>query len=240
MTDTGQAQPLPRATAGARRTYRYYDLLMVAFVTVLLCSQLIGAGKVAMIGGYQLGAGVLFFPLSYVFGDVLTEVYGYARSRRVVWAGFAALAFATLMTTVVVAIPAAPIWTEGQQALAAVFANTPRITIACFVAYFCGEFVNSYVLARMKVWLQGRALWLRTIGSTIAGEAVDSLLFYPIAFLGVWATETVLVVMATNYALKVAWEVILTPLTYRLVNFLKRAENEDHYDRDTDFSPFRW
>ncbi|MFY9344930.1 MAG: queuosine precursor transporter [Planctomycetota bacterium] len=230
-----------QATAPARpatRSYRYYDLLLGAFVTVLLCSNLIGASKIATLGGFTFGAGILFFPLSYVFGDVLTEVYGYAKSRRVVWCGFAALLFSSVMSASVLALPPAAGYT-GQPALAEVFGGAPRIALACLIAYCCGEFVNSYVLARMKVWSEGRRLWLRTIGSTIAGEGVDSLLFYPIAFLGVWTTELVLQVMLMNYLLKVAWEVALTPITYRVVAFLKRAEAEDWYDRDTDFSPFK-
>ncbi len=228
----------PASTSEPRRAYRYYDLLLGAFVTILLCSQLIGASKIACVGGFEFGAGILFFPLSYVFGDVLTEVYGYAQSRRVVWAGFGALIFSSIMSAVVIGIPPAPAWT-GQPALEAVFGGTWRITIACLIAYFAGEFVNSYVLARMKVWSQGKRLWARMIGSTIAGEAVDSLLFYPIAFLGIWPTHLVLTVMLSNYVLKVAWEVALTPLTYRVVAFLKKAEAEDYFDRDTNFSPFR-
>ncbi|MEO6596155.1 MAG: queuosine precursor transporter [Planctomycetota bacterium] len=220
------------------RTYKYYDLLLGAFVTILLCSNLIGAGKIATLGGFDFGAGILFFPLSYVFGDVLTEVYGYARSRRVVWAGFAALAFSSLMSAVVVALPPAAGYT-GQLALAEVFGQAPRIALACLVAYFAGEFANSYVMARMKVRFEGKHLWLRTIGSTIVGEAIDSVLFYPIAFLGIWPTSLVLQVMAINYGLKVLWEVLWTPVTYRVVAFLKRAESEDYFDRDTDFSPFR-
>ncbi len=235
------AEPRQATTETApaqRRTYKYYDLLLGAFVTILLCSNLVGASKIAVLNGYEFGAGILFFPLSYVFGDVLTEVYGYARSRRVVWAGFAALVFASIMSAAVVALPPAPGY-GGQQSLEAVFGQAPRIALACFIAYFAGEFSNSYVMARMKVWSQGRRLWMRTIGSTIVGEAVDSLLFYPIAFLGLWSTELVLQVMLTNYLLKVAWEVVLTPITYRVVAFLKRVEAEDYFDRDTDFSPFR-
>lgn len=231
-------QTTNNAAPTMRRTYKYYDLLLGAFVTILLCSNLIGASKIAVLNGYEFGAGILFFPLSYVFGDVLTEVYGYARSRRVVWAGFAALVFASIMSAAVVALPPAKGY-GGQPALEAVFGQAPRIALACFIAYFAGEFSNSYVMARMKVWSAGRRLWMRTIGSTIVGEAVDSLLFYPIAFLGIWSTELVLQVMLTNYLLKVAWEVVLTPITYRVVAFLKRVEAEDYYDRDTDFSPFR-
>lgn len=228
------------AGPGPARTYRYYDLLLGAFVTVLLCSNLIGAGKIASLGDFTFGAGILFFPLAYVFGDVLTEVYGYAKSRRVVWAGFAAIAFSSVMSATVLALPPAPDW-NGQDAMQAVFGSSWRIALACMLAYFCGEFANSFVLAKLKVRTAGKHLWLRTIGSTVVGEGVDSLLFYPIAFLGAqhWTPELVLTVMVSNYGLKVLWEVLLTPVTYRVVAFLKRAENEDYYDRDTDFTPFK-
>jgi len=219
------------------RVYRYYDLVMAAFVTVLLCANLIGASKVASFGPFSFGAGVLFFPISYVFGDVLTEVYGYARARKVVWAGFSALAFASFMSWAVLAFPPDPEWPH-QAAFETVFGNTWRIVLASLVAYFCGEFCNSFVLAKMKIFTNGRWLWTRTIGSTIAGELVDSLIFYPLAFLGVWEKALVLKVMVTNYLLKVGWEVVMTPITYRVVGFLKRAESEDYYDRDTNFTPF--
>lgn len=227
----------PEPATAPRRAYRYYDLVMAAFVTVLLCANLIGASKVAHLGGFTFGAGVLFFPLSYVFGDVLTEVYGYARARKVVWAGFGAMAFASVMSWVVLAFPPAPGWPH-QEAFQTVFGNTPRIVLASLVAYFCGEFANSYVLARLKVRTDGRWLWLRTIGSTIVGEGIDSLIFYPLAFVGVWSKELVLTVMVTNYLFKVGWEAAITPVTYRIVGFLKRAEAEDYYDRHTDFTPF--
>jgi uncharacterized integral membrane protein (TIGR00697 family) len=223
--------------AQAPRAYRYYDLVMAAFVTVLLCANLIGASKVCRVAGYTFGAGVLFFPLSYVFGDVLTEVYGYARARKVVWAGFAAMLFASFMAASILAFPPDPAWPH-QAAFETVFGGTPRIVAASLVAYFCGEFCNSYVLARLKVLTQGRLLWMRTIGSTIVGEGVDSLIFYPAAFLGVWPRELVLKVLLGNYLLKVAWEAAMTPLTYRVVGALKRAEQEDYYDRDTNFTPF--
>lgn len=226
------------------RAYKYYDLILGAFVCVLLCSNLIGVQKVATVNLFGLtdftfGAGVLFFPISYLFGDILTEVYGYARSRRVIWTGFAALAFASLMSFVVVNLPPAATMNAGQQAaLAQVFGNTPRIVAASLVAFAAGEFVNSFVLAKMKIASNGKNLWLRTIGSTFAGEAVDSLVFYPIAFLGVWSNEQVFTVLWSNYLLKVLWEILATPLTYIIVNFLKRAEHEDYFDRDTDFNPF--
>ncbi len=171
-----------------QRQYRYYDFVMVAFVVVLVCSNLIGPAKISqfdlpLIGTLTFGAGVLFFPISYVFGDVLTEVYGYARSRRVIWTGFAALAFASAMAWVIVALPPAPFW-ENQHAYEIAFGSAWRISLAGLLAFACGEFVNSVVLAKMKVWTQGRWLWTRTIGSTIVGEGVDSLLFYPLAFYG--------------------------------------------------------
>jgi uncharacterized integral membrane protein (TIGR00697 family) len=219
------------------RSYRYFDLVMAAFVTVLLSANVIGAAKVAEVGGFTFGAGVLFFPISYLFGDVLTEVYGYARARRVVWAGFGALAFASFMSWAILAFPPARGWPH-QAAYETVFGSTPRIVLASLVAYFCGEFCNSYVLAKMKVRTSGHLLWSRTIGSTIVGEAVDSAIFYPVAFLGTWETDLVARVMVTNYALKVLWEAAMTPFTYRIVNFLKSAESEDYFDRHTDFTPF--
>jgi hypothetical protein len=224
------------------RSYRYYDLILGAFVCVLLCSNLIGPAKVAtvtlpLIGPFTFGAGVLFFPISYVFGDILTEVYGYARARRVIWSGLTALVFASIMATVVVKLPPSPGWT-GQAAYESIFGQTPRIVLASITAFFCGEFANSYTLAKMKVWTNGKALWSRIVGSTIVGEGVDSLVFYPAAFLGVWDTQLVLTVMFSNYLLKVIWEIVATPLTYRIVAALKRAENEDYYDRGTRFTPF--
>jgi uncharacterized integral membrane protein (TIGR00697 family) len=220
-----------------RKTYRYYDFIMAAFVTVLLCSNLIGVSKVARVGDFTFGAGILFFPISYLFGDILTEVYGYSRSRRVVWAGFGALAFASFVSWFVLWLPADPSWPH-QGALETVFGSTPRIVLASLVAYFCGEFTNSFIMAKMKVATGGRHLWMRTIGSTVVGEIADSVIFYPLAFLGTWETSLVIQVMFSNYAVKVLWEVLATPLTYRIVAYLKRVENEDYYDRDTRFTPF--
>ncbi len=230
------SQQTPAASSHTR-SYRYYDLVMASFVTVLLCADVIGAAKVARLWGFTFGAGVLFFPISYIFGDVLTEVYGYARARKVVWAGFGALAFASFMSWAILAFPPAPGWPH-QPAYETVFGSTPRIVLASLVAYFCGEFCNSYVLAKMKLRTDGRLLWSRTIGSTIVGEAVDSAVFYPVAFLGVWSNDLVLQVMLSNYTIKVLWEVVMTPVTYRIVNFLKRAESEDYFDRHTNFTPF--
>ena len=220
-----------------RRLYKYYDLVMALFVTVLLCSNVIGAAKVCTVWGFTFGAGVLFFPISYIFNDVLTEVYGYARARKVVWAGFGAIVFASFMSWVVLTLPPAIGWND-QRAYETVFGQTPRIVFASLGAFFVGEFANSYVLAKMKILTSGRFLWARTIGSTIVGEGVDSLVFYPLAFLGVWENRLVLTVMVSNYIIKVLWEAIVTPFTYRVVGFLKRAEQEDYYDIDTDFTPF--
>jgi hypothetical protein len=227
-----------RADAATGTHFRYFDFVMAAFVTVLLLSNVIGAGKVAELGGVTFGAGILFFPLGYVIGDVLTEVYGYARARRCIWAGFAALLFMAFMSWVVVSLPAAAGWT-GQGAYESVFGQVPRIVFASIIAFWAGEFVNSFVMARMKVWTNGKALWSRTIGSTIVGQGVDSLIFYPLAFLGVWETNQVLIVMATNWAMKVAWEVVLTPVTYAVVASLKRREGVDIFDTGTNFTPFR-
>ena len=230
--------------AHAPRQYRYYEFVMAAFVTVLICANLIGPAKISqielpLVGTLIFGAGVLFFPISYVFGDILTEVYGYARARRVIWAGFAGLAFASFMAYVVVALPPAPFW-KNQQAYEIAFGQAWRVAGASMIAYFCGEFVNSYALAKMKIATAGKWLWTRTIGSTIAGEAVDSALFYTLAFYGtgIIPDDRLIQVMLFQFVAKVAVEVVFTPVTYKVVAALKRAEHEDYYDRNTDFSPF--
>jgi uncharacterized integral membrane protein (TIGR00697 family) len=227
-----------------RRNLRYFDIVMVAFVVILLLSNVLGAGKVAevelpLVGLWPFGAGILFFPLSYVLGDVLTEVYGFARARRCIWVGTAALLFMAFMAWIVVALPPAPGWT-GQAAYEQVFGQVPRIVMASIVAFWAGEFVNSIVLARMKLWTEGRYLWMRTIGSTVAGQGVDSLIFYPLAFWGAagWSNDLVIKVLLTQWALKVAWEALLTPVTYWVVGSLKRREGMDVYDERTDFTPF--
>jgi len=256
----GMDQPLSRipGSAGARRHFRFFDYMMAAFVAILLLSNLIGAAKLATIHGITFGAGILFFPVSYVLGDVLTEVYGYANARRCVWAGFFALLFMAFMSFVVVAMPSSPGWgcassgnpifadflkthTSGelcQTSYESVFGSTWRIVAASMTAFWAGEFVNSFVMAKMKIWTGGSKLWSRTIGSTVFGQAVDSALFYPIAFLGVWSTQDVVTVMFTNWAMKVLWEVVLTPATYAIVGFLKSREGVDVFDTDTEFSPF--
>ncbi len=225
------------------RQYRYYDFVMAAYVCVLLCSNLIGPAKettihVPLIGGITFLAGVLFFPISYIFGDILTEVYGYGRDRRVVWAGFAALAFASIMAAVVVHLPPSDRSLADQPAVETIFGNTPRIVVASISAFLCGTFLNSYVLAKMKIWTRGRWLWTRIVGSTLCGELVDSMIFYTVAFLGRMPWPHLVAVMFTQYLLKSGWEIVATPLTYRVVAFLKRAENEDYYDIGTNFTPF--
>ncbi|MBU1605450.1 MAG: queuosine precursor transporter [Alphaproteobacteria bacterium] len=237
------APPAVPATAEPPR-FRYYDLVMAAFVTILILSNLIGAAKPSFItlpdgSEWSFGAGVLFFPVSYIIGDVLTEVYGYARARRVIWTGFAALAFMAFMAWVVVALPPAAGWT-GQAAYEQVFGNTWRIVAASMIAFWAGEFANSYVLARMKVWTRGKALWSRTIGSTVVGQGLDSLIFYPLAFYGLagWPPELLWQVVLSQWAIKTAWEALLTPFTYLVIGWLKRREDIEIYDTDTDFSPF--
>src|SRR5580692_6503261 len=198
------------------RQYRYYDFVMAAYVCVLLCSNLIGPAKetsftLPIVGTVTFLAGVLFFPISYIFGDILTEVYGYGRDRRVAWAGFAALAFASLMAAMVVHLPPSAASLHDQAAVEAVFGSTPRIVVASILAFLCGTFVNSYVLAKMKIWTRGRWLWTRIIGSTLCGELVDSMLFYMIAFYGRWEMPHLLAVMWTQYLLKSGWEIVAAP-----------------------------
>ena len=232
--------------AAPMRGFRYYDLLVGGMVAVLLCSNLIGPAKVCTItlpvlGALSFGAGNLFFPASYIFGDVLTEVYGYARARRAIWAGFGAMLFATAMSQAIIHMPPSPsepFNAQLQPALEVVFGGTWRIALASIVAYWLGDFANSFVLARMKIWTRGRMLWTRTIGSTLVGQGVDSLTFYPIAFTGIWEGQTILKVIAFNWAMKVGVEVVFTPLTYAVVGFLKSREGVDTYDEHTHFTPF--
>jgi len=231
------------ATNPQSRQYRYYDFVMAAYVCVLLCSNLIGPAKetsfeVPLIGTVTFLAGVLFFPISYIFGDILTEVYGYGRDRRVVWAGFAALAFASLMAAVVVHLPPSESSRANQPAVEAIFGSTPRIVVASSLAFLCGTFVNSFVLAKMKIWTRGRYLWTRIVGSTLCGELVDSVIFYFVAFYGRMPESHLVAIMFTQYALKSGWEFVAAPLTYRIVAFLKRAESEDYFDTHTNFTPF--
>ena len=223
---------------------------MAGFVTILICSNFIGPAKVSeidfswlpLIGGVLVfGVGNIFFPVSYIFGDVLTEVYGFARARKVIWAGFFAIIFASMMSTVIIHLPLSgsePFNVELQSAIELVFGNSWRIVIASILAFWVGDFVNAYVMAKMKLFTQGKHLWTRTIGSTICGQAIDSLIFYPIAFYGIWENNTLLYVILFNGAFKISVEIIMTPVTYRVVGWLKQREGEDFYDTDTNFTPF--
>lgn len=245
------SRPSPASPAHIRaaqvegRRLRYYDFVMAAFVAILLLSNVIGAAKrsevdLPLVGAWSFGAGIVFFPLSYIIGDVLTEVYGYARARRVIWTGFAALLFTAFMSAVVVAMPPAPGWND-QPAYEAVFGGTWRIVGASITAFWVGEFANSVVLAKMKLWTDGKYLWTRTIGSTVVGQGLDSLIFYPLAFYGLagWPIDQLAEVVVSQFVLKTGWEVLLTPVTYAVVGLLKRREGLDVFDEGTDFTPFR-
>ncbi|MFQ3565380.1 MAG: queuosine precursor transporter [Aggregatilineales bacterium] len=228
--------------------YRFFDLIMVLFVTVLLISNLLSSAKIIDLGA-SLGpiplvfdAGTLVFPISYIFGDILTEVYGFRRSRRVIWSGFLATALMGFFVWLAGILPGEATWQEfaGQSAFDAILGGISGLIVASLIAYFVGEFSNSYVLARMKVLTNGRWLWSRTIGSTLVGQGVDTIAFIAIAtVLGVFPPELFAGLVLTNYLLKVGIEVLLTPLTLQIIGGLKRAENEDYFDRDTDFNPFR-
>lgn len=229
--------------------YKYIDLITVLFVTVLLLSNILSSAKIIDLGVSLLGlqfifdAGTLVFPISYIFGDVLTEIYGYRRSRRVIWSGFFATALMAFFVWLAGVLPGESLWAEtvGQSAYDAVLGSIWKLAIASLIAYFFGEFVNSYVLARMKVLMQGRWLWARTIGSTIAGQGVDTTVFFVIATaLGVFPIELMLSLIVSNYIFKVLIEVLFTPITLRVIRWLKASEQEDVYDHNTNFNPFRF
>lgn len=233
------------ASAVSGRQFRYYDFVMAAFVAVLLLSNIIGASKrsvieLPFIGDWPFGAGVLFFPLSYVIGDMLTEVYGYARARRVIWTGFAALIFMAFMAWVVVALPPAPGWND-QAAYESVFGNSWRIVTASILAFWVGEFANSFILAKMKMADKGRNMGLRFVASTVIGQGLDSLIFYPAAFYGLkdWPTDELFKTVLSQWAIKTGWEIVLLPLTVALVLTIKRREGVDIFDEGTDFTPFK-
>ncbi len=239
---------MTRPLLPAAGSFRFLDVITAVFITALLVSNIV-ASKTAVIAGYTIGVGIFVFPISYIFGDILTEVYGYRASRRVIWLGFASVAVAAIIFQLCVAAEPAPGF-RHQAAFETILGQSPFILMASITAYVCGEFCNSYVLAKMKIWSEGRHLWLRTIGSTIVGEGVDSLIFYPLAFAifpaifgmhdAVWAWAMVGVVMVNNYLLKCLIEAAATPATYWIVARLKAAEGIDVYDRDTDFNPFRF
>lgn len=244
MRAEGEGLPHVEARRLHGTHFRYFDFVLVAMVVLLLLSNIIGAEKrsflvIPGIGAWPFGAGILFFPLSYLVDDVLTEVYGYARARRAIWAGFVALAFMALMEWTVVHLPPASGWT-GQSAYERVFGSGWRIIIASMAAFFVGDFIESATMAKLKVWSNGRRLWMRFWGSTIVGEGADSLIFYPLAFYGMadWPVNALGQVMLSQFILKVGWEVLLTPLTYLVVGWLKRQEGLDVYDIGTNFTPF--
>jgi uncharacterized integral membrane protein (TIGR00697 family) len=221
---------------GNRRHFRYYDLLVHAFVVVLLISNLV-AQKICAVGPFRLSGAQLLFPLTYIFGDVFTEVYGYAASRRAIWIGFLASALLSLMGLVTVSLPPAPDW-DGQGAFGRVFGFVPRLVAASLVAFWAGEFTNAFVLAKLKLLTRGRHLWSRTIGSTLAGQAVDTALVMVLAFGGSLTPELIGNLILSGYLGKVVYEAAATPLTYWIVGFLKRREGVDIYDDGTSFNPF--
>jgi queuosine precursor transporter len=223
-------------TNSSERHYRYIDSVTALFVAVLIISN-VASTKQLVFGPFPFDGGTIIFPLSYIFGDILTEVYGYARSRRVIWLGFISVGAAALMFALVGALPPAEFWPH-QAAYDAILGQTPRIVLASMVAYFAGEFSNAVILAKLKVRTQGRWLWARTISSTVIGQAIDTLLFAIIAFAGVLPTNDLWTLIAANYVFKVMVEVLFTPVTAQLVRFLKRVEGEDYYDRATNFNPF--
>ncbi len=211
---------------------------MALFVAVLLISNT-ASSKILNLGPFTFDGGTILFPISYIFGDILTEVYGYRRSRRVIWTGFFCAALMAIVYAVVGALPPAQGW-NGQEAYVIILGTTPRIVIGSLVAYWAGEFSNSFTLAKMKLLTQGRWLWTRTIGSTIVGEAVDTTLFVLIAFAGLLPWSLLTGVLLSNYVFKVSVEALATPITYKVVGYLKKVEQEDYYDRDTNFNPFAW
>jgi uncharacterized integral membrane protein (TIGR00697 family) len=220
----------------AMRRFRYLDLLTIGFVVVLLVSNLVGQ-KICQIGPLKVSGAQLLFPIAYICGDVFTEVYGYAASRRAIWIGFFAMALLAGMGAIAVALPPAPGW-PNQQAFATVFGLVPRFAVASLIAYWVGEFTNSFTLAKMKLLTRGRWLWTRTIGSTVTGQAVDTAVVIVIAFAGYTSAKTMAIMILSSYLIKVVYETLATPLTYAVVAWLKRAEDVDAFDTHTNFNPF--
>ena len=220
------------------RRYKYLDVLTTMFVVILLVSNLL-AQKICMIGPFAVTGAVLLFPITYIFGDIFTEVYGFAASRRAIWLGFFGTALLYLMGAAVIALPGAPDW-KNQQAFTVVFGFIPRILIASLIAFWAGEFANSYTMARMKLWTNGRMLWTRTIGSTVVGQAVDTVLVITLTFAGKYPARTLVNIIATAYFLKVAYEVLATPITYLVIGWLKATEHSDAFDRGENFNPFHF
>ncbi|MBM3127951.1 MAG: queuosine precursor transporter [Chloroflexi bacterium] len=227
----------PSAPPRSATSYRYLTLVTGLFVTALIVSNIITA-KIVSFGGVILSAAIVIFPLSYIFGDILTEVYGYARSRQIIWIGFLCNALAVLAMQAGAWLPAADFW-DGQAAYERILGYAPRLLLASLVAYLCGEFVNSFVLAKLKIVTRGKWLWSRTISSTILGQGMDTVIFTLIAFTGVLTADAMISITVTEWILKCLYEIIATPVTYAVVNFLKRTEREDYYDYQTDFNPFK-
>lgn len=217
--------------------YKYYAPILGIFVAVLLISN-IASTKIVQFGLFSFDGGTLLFPLSYIFSDILTEVYGYSRSRAVIWVGFISAILMSLVFLIVGMLPPADGWIN-QSSYDLILGQAPRIVCASIIAYFVGEFLNSYTLAKIKVWMNGRYLWVRTIGSTIIGEGADTSIFCLIAFYGVIPEYLLVAIIISNYVFKVGIEVLFTPITYKVCNFLKREENEDYYDYKTDYNPFK-
>ncbi|MCL4540597.1 MAG: queuosine precursor transporter [Bacteroidetes bacterium] len=242
MSDSGIQTE--RQSAGRER---WLPVITAVFVTSLIVSNII-AVKLFSIGPVILPAGVIVFPISYIFGDILTEVYGYARARQVIWIGFGCNLIAVAAIMVSIYLPPASFWdiaqlgsgTLTQRAYAAILGFAPRVLMASFVAYLAGEFLNSFVMAKMKIATQGRHLWSRTFGSTLVGQLADSGIFISLAFFGTVPTAALLTLIASQWLVKSAYEALVTPLTYAIVNFLKRAENRDYYDYNTNFNPLIW
>lgn len=225
-----------------QRQYRYFDLILGLFVAILIISNLVSvkAVRIPLLFTnlhFSFDGGTLLFPFSYIFSDILTEVYGYERSRRVIWSGFFGLLLMAVIIWVVGIIPPDPLW-KLQGAYQDLLMTAPRIALASIIAYFAGEFSNSYILSRMKIWTKGKYLWTRTIGSTIVGEFIDSLIFVMVAFAGLWERALLIQVLISNYIFKTFYEILATPLTYAVTGWLKRREAEDHYDYDADYNPF--
>lgn len=220
------------------RQFHYFDTITALFVAVLIISN-IASTKILNLGWFTFDGGTILFPLSYIFGDILTEVYGYKRSRKVIWTGFICVVLMTLVFAAVQHLPAADGWTN-QAAFDAILGVMPKIVLASLIAYLAGEFSNSYILAKLKIVTKGKYLWIRTIGSTIVGEFLDTIIFCLIAFYGVLPNKLLLAVIISNYIFKVGIEVLFTPITYAAVNFLKKKEHEDYYDKKTNFNPFSW
>jgi uncharacterized integral membrane protein (TIGR00697 family) len=219
-----------------QKQYRYLDIIIALFVAVLLISN-IASTKILSLWRFTFDGGTLLFPLSYIFGDIITEVYGYKHSRKVIWTGFFSAILITVILMVVQYLPPAPGW-EFQTAYEQILGFMPRIIVASMIAYFAGEFTNSYILAKLKIFTKGKYLWMRTIGSTVVGEAFDTLLFCTIAFFGIIPNPLLLAVILSNYIFKCLVEVVFTPITYKVVKFLKKKEGVDYYDYKTNFNPF--